>query len=162
MIRVLALIIFLLSSIYSQETSSSLTRQKLEVLELKKELTSFYEEKESEYQENKKELEDILTQIEKEKKEIKELHDKNALLLKEINLEIESKTAKIYNNLKAKSAATIFDNMIADGKVDDVFAIMLRIKEIQATQILKFLTVENSSLITHMLEEYKLKYGQKD
>jgi flagellar motility protein MotE (MotC chaperone) len=162
LIRVLALIIFLLSSIYSQETSSSLTRQKLEVLELKKELTNFYEEKESEYQENKKELEDILTQIEKEKKEIKELHDKNALLLKEINLEIESKTAKIYNNLKAKSAATIFDNMIADGKVDDVFAIMLRIKEIQATQILKFLTVENSSLITHMLEEYKLKYGQKD
>lgn len=162
MIRVLALIIFLLSSIYSQETSSSLTRQKLEVLELKKELTNFYEEKEAEYQENKKELEDILTQIEKEKKAIKELHDRNALLLKEIKLEIDSKTAKIYNSMKAKNAADIFNNMIADGKIDDVFAIILRIKETQATQILKFLTVENSSIITYMLEEYKLKYGQKD
>ncbi len=163
MIRVLALIISLLvSSLTAQETSSSLTRQKLEVLELKKELTNFYEEKESEYQENKKELEDILTQIEKEKKEIKELHDRNALLLKEIKLEIDSKTAKIYNNMKAKNAADIFNNMIADGKIDDVFAIILRIKETQATQILKFLTVENSSIITYMLEEYKLKYGQKD
>lgn len=60
--------IFIFTFLNAQETSSSLTRQKLEVMELKKELNTFYEEKEKEYQENKKELEDILTQIEKEKK----------------------------------------------------------------------------------------------
>lgn len=162
MLRVFVISIFLLNCLNAQETSSSLTRQKLEVLELKKELTNFYEEKESEYQETKKELEDILAQIEKEKKEIKELHDSNALILKEIKLELESKTSKIYNNMKSKNAAAIFDNMIADGKIDDVFAIILRIKEIQATQILKFLSIENSSLITNMLENSKLNYEQKD
>ena len=60
--------IFFVGFLSAQETSSSLTRQKLEVTELKKELTTFYEEKEKEYKGNKKELEDILLQIEKEKK----------------------------------------------------------------------------------------------
>ena len=96
--------IFIFTFLNAQETSSSLTRQKLEVMELKKELNTFYEEKEKEYQENKKELEDILTQIEKEKKDIKTLHDKNEQILKEIKLEVDSKVAKIYNGMKPKNA----------------------------------------------------------
>ena len=74
------LCILILISVFlnaSEETSSSLTRQKFEVLELKKELNDFYKDKEQEYQERKKELEGILSQIEKEKNEIKDLHDKN-------------------------------------------------------------------------------------
>ena len=38
--------IFIFTFLNAQETSSSLTRQKLEVMELKKELNTFYEEKE--------------------------------------------------------------------------------------------------------------------
>jgi flagellar motility protein MotE (MotC chaperone) len=141
----------------AQETSSSLTRQKLEVLELKKEFQNFYDEKEKEYQDNKKELEDILTQIEKEKNEIKALHEKNAQVLKEIKLEVDTKVAKIYNAMKAKNAAQIFDNMISEGKIDDVFAIILRLKENNVTQILKFMDISHSSIVTHLLEDYKNK-----
>ncbi|WP_198304565.1 hypothetical protein [Arcobacter vandammei] len=147
--------IFFVIFLNAQETSSSLTRQKLEVLELKKELNNFYEEKEKEYQENKKELEDILAQIEKEKNEIKTLHDRNEEVLKEIKLEVDSKIAKIYNAMKAKNAAEIFDNMISEGKIDDVFAIILRLKENNVTQILKFMDISHSSIITHLLEDYK-------
>ena len=77
-----------------EETSSSLTRQKFEVMELKKELNDFYNEKELEYQDRKKELEGILSQIEKEKNEIKDLHDKNLEILQDIKLAVESKTQK--------------------------------------------------------------------
>ena len=125
MIKNIAILtIFFTMFVNAQETSSSLTRQKLEVLELKKEFQNFYDEKEKEYQDNKKELEDILTQIEKEKIEIKALHEKNAQVLKEIKLEVDTKVAKIYNAMKAKNAAQIFDNMISEGKIDDVFAII--------------------------------------
>ena len=149
--------IFFVGFLSAQETSSSLTRQKLEVTELKKELTIFYEEKEKEYKENKKELENILSQIEKEKKEIKSLHDRNEQILKEIKLEVDSKVAKIYNAMKPKNAAEIFDNMITEGKIDDVFAIILRLKETNVTQILKSMDVSHSSIVTHLLEDYKNK-----
>ncbi len=60
----------------AEETSSSLTKQRIEVMELKKELNNFYNEKETEYKQRKKELENILAQIEKEKRDIQRLHDK--------------------------------------------------------------------------------------
>ncbi len=158
MIKNIAILtIFFTMFVNAQETSSSLTRQKLEVLELKKEFQNFYDEKEKEYQDNKKELEDILTQIEKEKNEIKALHEKNAQVLKEIKLEVDTKVAKIYNAMKAKNAAQIFDNMISEGKIDDVFAIILRLKENNVTQILKFMDISHSSIVTHLLEDYKNK-----
>ena len=158
MIKNIAILtIFFTMFVNAQETSSSLTRQKLEVLELKKEFQNFYDEKEKEYQDNKKELEDILTQIEKEKNEIKALHEKNAQVLKEIKLEVDTKVAKIYNAMKAKNAAQIFDNMISEGKIDNVFAIILRLKENNVTQILKFMDISHSSIVTHLLEDYKNK-----
>lgn len=158
MIKNIAILtIFFTMFVNAQETSSSLTRQKLEVLELKKEFQNFYDEKEKEYQDNKKELEDILTQIEKEKNEIKALHEKNSQVLKEIKLEVDTKVAKIYNAMKAKNAAQIFDNMISEGKIDDVFAIILRLKENNVTQILKFMDISHSSIVTHLLEDYKNK-----
>ena len=121
------LCILILISVFlnaSEETSSSLTRQKFEVLELKKELNDFYKDKEQEYQERKKELEGILSQIEKEKNEIKDLHDKNLEILQDIKLAVESKTSKIYNQMKPKIAADIFNQMIGEGKIDDVFDII--------------------------------------
>ena len=66
----------------NEDTSSSLTRQKFEVMELKKELNNFYNEKEQEYQERKKELEGILVQIQKEIELgiIKPIHPKQLVL----------------------------------------------------------------------------------
>ena len=59
--------------------------------------------------------------------------------------------------MKPKNAAEIFDNMITEGKIDDVFAIILRLKETNVTQILKSMDVSHSSIVTHLLEDYKNK-----
>lgn len=145
-----------------EETSSSLTKQRIEVMELKKELNNFYKEKETEYQQRKKELENILSQIEKEKKAIQKLHDENLQTLKDIKLEVESKTAKIYNSMKPKNAADIFNQMIGEGKIEDVFDIMIKLKENNVTQIMKFLSVSNASLITERLENYSVNNEKKE
>ncbi len=145
-----------------EETSSSLTKQRIEVMELKKELNNFYKEKETEYQQRKKELENILSQIEKEKKAIQKLHDENLQTLKDIKLEVESKTAKIYNSMKPKNAADIFNQMIGEGKIEDVFDIMIKLKENNVTQILKFLSVSNASMITERLKNFNADNEKKE
>ena len=137
-----------------EETSSSLTKQRIEVMDLKKELNNFYKEKETEYQQRKKELEGILAQIEKERSQIQKLRDENLQILQDIKLEVESKTSKIYNTMKPKNAADIFNQMIGEGKIEDVFDIMIKLKENNVTQIMKFLTIENASMITQKIENY--------
>ncbi len=162
MISRLLILFFFTFTLYAEETSSSLTRQKIEVLELKKELNNFYNEKEKEYQDRKKELENIFAQIEKEKNEIKKLHDKNLEILQDIKQEVESKTSKIYNGMKPKNAADIFNQMIGEGKIEDVFDIILKLKESNVTQIMKFLSVPNASIITQKLENYNIAKQKKD
>ena len=146
----------------NEESSSNLTKQKFEVIELKKELNEFYNDKEQEYQERKTELENILSQIEKEKNEIKNIHDKNLEILQDIKLAVESKTSKIYNGMKPKIAAEIFNQMIGEGKIDDVFDIIIKLKESNVTQIMKFISVPNASIITQMLGNYNIKNEKKD
>ena len=160
--RVVILLIFALFLNAADETSSGLTKQKIEVMELKKELNNFYNEKEEEYQDRKKELENILAQIEKEKRDIQRLHDKNLDILKDIKQEIESKTAKIYNAMKPKDAADIFNQMIGEGKIEDVFDIIIKLKENNVTQIMKFLSVSNASIITEKFEKYSADKQKKE
>lgn len=162
MINKILIVLLLAFYMYAEETSSSLTRQKIEVMELKKELNNFYNEKEKEYQDRKKELENILSQIEKERNEIKKLHDKNLEILQDIKQEVESKTSKIYNAMKPKNAADIFNQMISEGKIEDVFDIILKLKENNVTQIMKFLSVPNASIITQKLENYNIEKQKKD
>ena len=164
--RILFKIIFIfilleVCSFGAEETSTSLTKQRIEVMELKKELNNFYNEKETEYKQRKKELETILAQIEKEKRDIQKLHDANLDVLKDIKQEVESKTGKIYNSMKPKDAAEIFNQMIAEGKIDDVFAIIMKLKENNVTQIMKFLSVSNASLITEKFQNYSNENKEK-
>ena len=160
--KFLILTIFFVIQINAVETSSSLTRQKMEVLELKNELNNFYNEKEKEYQTQKKELENLLAQVEKEKAETKRLHDKNLALLKDIRAEVQSKTVKIYDGMKAKNAAEIFDQMINEGKIEDVFDIIIKLKENNVTQIMKFLSVSNAAMITEKLKNFSANNEKKE
>lgn len=145
-----------------EETSSSLTKQRIEVMDLKKELNIFYKEKETEYQQRKKELEGILSQIEKERNAVQKLHDKNLEILQDIKLEVENKTSKIYNSMKPKNAADIFNQMIGEGKIEDVFDIIIKLKENNVTQIMKFLTIENASMITQKIENFSVEKQKKE
>ncbi len=146
----------------ADETSSGLTKQKIEVMELKKELNNFYNEKEEEYQDRKKELENILLQIQKEKAQIQKLHDANLEILKDIKLEVESKVSKIYNGMKPKNVADIFNQMMSEGKIEDVFDIIIKLKENNVTQIMKFISVSNASILTEKLENYKVTNDKKE
>ncbi len=157
-------LILILLEVYffgAEETSSSLTKQRIEVMELKKELNNFYNEKETEYKQRKKELETILAQIEKEKRDIQMLYNSNLDGLKDIKLEVESKTSKIYNTMKPKNAADIFNQMIGEGKIEDVFDIMIKLKENNVTQIMKFLSVANASLSTEKFQNYSNENKEK-
>ena len=160
--KVLIVIVFSLSLNAAVETSSSLTKQKMEVLELKNELNNFYNEKEKEYQRQKKELEDILTKIEQEKAEIKRLYEKNDEILKEIRSEVVKKSIRVFELMKAKVAAEIFDQMILEGKIDDVFDIMIKLKENNVTQIMKFLSLSNASLLTEKFKRFNAENLKKE
>ena len=134
----------------------------MEVLELKNELNNFYNEKEKEYQRQKKELEDILTKIEQEKAEIKRLYEKNDEILKEIRSEVVKKSIRVFELMKAKVAAEIFDQMILEGKIDDVFDIMIKLKENNVTQIMKFLSLSNASLLTEKFKRFNAENLKKE
>ncbi|WP_165790400.1 MotE family protein [Arcobacter caeni] len=163
MIRIFLFFILFGTLVFAvEETSSSLTKQRIEVMDLKKELNNFYKEKETEYQQRKKELEGILAQIEKERNTIQKLHDKDLEILQDIKLEVENKTSKIYNAMKPKNAADIFNQMIGEGKIEDVFDIMIRLKENNVTQIMKFLTIENASMITQKIENFSTEKQKKE
>lgn len=160
--KVLIVIVFSLSLNAAVETSSSLTKQKMEVLELKNELNNFYNEKEKEYQRQKKELEDILTKIEQEKAEIKRLYEKNDEILKEIRSEVVKKSIRVFELMKAKVAAEIFDQMILEGKIDDVFDIIVRLKEANVSNIMKTMSLENSSRLIQKLERHNKDKQKRD
>lgn len=134
----------------------------MEVLELKNELNNFYNEKEKEYQRQKKELEDILTKIEQEKAEIKRLYEKNDDILKEIRSEVVKKSIRVFELMKAKVAAEIFDQMILEGKIDDVFDIIVRLKEANVSNIMKTMSLENSSRLIQKLERYNKDKQKRD
>jgi flagellar motility protein MotE (MotC chaperone) len=141
---------------YSEDSSSAFIKEKIEIKELKKELNSFYNTKEKEYKDRKKELDMILSNVRREKAEIKSLHDKNLAILQDIKQTVESKTAKVYNSMKPKIASTIFNEMINDGNIEDVFDIILKLKEKNITLLMKYLSVPNAAKLTLMLKNYKI------
>jgi len=151
--------VFLLISFMNanQGESNSLVKQRKEILDLKKELNDFYMKKEKKYQKQKLDIKKILTQVENEKKEIENLYNRNKEILNDIEGAVGSKTSKIYNSMKPKRAAEIFDRLIEDGKIEDVFDIILKLKEKKVTLLLKFLDVENAATLTQMLENYSIE-----
>lgn len=138
----------------ADESTSKFLKQKIEIRELKKDLNSFYTKKEEEYKQRKQELDAILAKIEKEKADIEKIKNQNLEILQDIKGEVQTKTAKIYNNMKPKVTAEIFNKMIDEGNIDDVFDIILKLKEKKVTLIMKFLSVKNASMLTLMLKDY--------
>jgi flagellar motility protein MotE (MotC chaperone) len=144
-----------LSCLYAApQEELSYGKEKNEIMTLKKELTEFYNQKEQEYEQQKKELDALLQTIEKEKKQIEQLHASNKELLKNISGEVQSKTAEIYDKMKPKYAAAIFNQMMNEGKIDDVFDIILQLKERNVTTLFRFLQVEYAALLTQRLKDY--------
>jgi len=147
--------------LFSQETAGSFIKEKKEIMVLKQDLNKFYTLKEEEYKKRKQELEALMAKIKSEKQKIQNIYDRNQTILKDIQGEVVSKTSKIYNAMKPKIAGQIFNKMIDDGKIEDVFDIILKLKEKKVTQIMRFLSIRNASKLTEKLKNFRVKDESK-
>ncbi|WP_419766134.1 MAG: MotE family protein [Arcobacter sp.] len=147
--------------LFAQETAGSFIKEKKEIMVLKQDLNKFYTLKEEEYKKRKQELESLMAKIKSEKQEIQNIYDKNQTILKDIQGEVASKTSKIYNAMKPKIAGQIFNKMIDDGKIEDVFDIILKLKEKKVTQIMRYLSIRNASKLTEKLKNFRVKDESK-
>lgn len=129
-------------------------KQKQEILRLKQELNDFYNKKEEEYQIRKKELDDLLVKLEKTKQETEDIKNANKQILEDIKAEVSTKTSSIYNTMKPKNAADIFNKMVDEGKIQDVFDIIVTLKTKNITEILRYLNIENAAILTKMMKDY--------
>lgn len=126
---------------------SSLYKEKQELIAVKDELNEFYEMKELEYQNNKKELKKIQEIIKKDEESIRKLRDEKQKILDEINRVITSKAMTLYDKMKLGVVINVFNEMIKNGEIDEVFDIMIRMKEKRVMKILKKLDTETSTLL---------------
>jgi septal ring factor EnvC (AmiA/AmiB activator) len=137
---------------------SELYKQKQELLNIKDELNEFYEMKELEYQKNKKELEKIQKEIEQHEANIKKIKDQNQKILDEINRTITSKAMLMYDKMKLGVVINVFNEMISNGKIDEVFDIMLRMKNKRVMKILKKLDTKTTTIL---MEKMRIIKNQK-
>jgi flagellar motility protein MotE (MotC chaperone) len=56
--------------------------------------------------------------------------------------------------MKPKVSAEIFNKMIDDGNINEVFDIILKLKEKKVTLIMRYLSIKNASQLTLMLKEF--------
>ena len=136
-------------------------KEKEELKTLKKELNSFYEKKELLYQTHKKELEDILSKIQLDKKAIEDIKKENKKIKDEITREVTTRAITMYDKMKVKVALDIFNSMVADGKINEVFDIMLRLKQKRVLTLLKKFDVPTKTIIMDKMKEYEYKQSKE-
>ena len=125
----------------------SLFKEKQELMEIKDELNEFYEAKELNYQRSKAELETIQKDIKIEELSIRTLRDDNQRILNEIKRVISTKTMKMYDKMKLGVVVNIFNEMIKNGEINEVFDIIIRLKEKRVMKILKKFDTKTSTIL---------------
>jgi len=126
---------------------SSLYKEKQELIAVKDELNEFYEIKELEYQKNKSELEKLQKDIKKAENIILETKKSNQKILDEINRVITSKAMLMYDKMKLGVVINVFNEMIRNGEIDEVFDIMIRMKDKRVMKILKKFDTKTSTIL---------------
>ena len=161
-IKVLLISILLTNSLYAiKNTDSTYYKEKEELLTVKDELNEFYETKELEYQKNKAELQKIQKEILKAEENIKKLKEENDKTLQEIKRELTSKAMRMYDKMKLGVVVNVFNEMINNGEIDEVFDIMVRMKEKRVMKILKKLDTKTSTIIMKKLRILKEENEKK-
>jgi len=138
-----------------------LYKEKQELIAVKDELNDFYEKKELEYQKNKTQLEQIEQEIKTSQKDIQKIQDKNQKILKEIKRELINKAIRMYDKMKPKTVANIFNEMINNGKIDKVFDIIIRMKEKNVIKLMKNLDIKTSALLMEKMNIVKKQAKEK-
>ena len=139
-----------------------LYKEKQELLNIKDELNEFYEKKELEYQKHKAQLEKIQKEIRTNEANIKQLKEENQKILDEINRTITSKAMTMYDKMKLGVVINIFNEMINNGKIDEVFDIMIRMKEKRVMKIMKKLDTKTSTLLMKKMRIIKDQTNEEE
>ena len=146
--RILLSTFLLLNVSYAASTKEgALYKEKQELLAVKDELNEFYEIKELEYQKNKAELEQLQKSIKASEKAILKTKNDNQKILDEINRVITDKSMLMYDKMKLGVVINVFNEMIRNGEIDEVFDIMIRMKEKRVMKILKKFDTETSTIL---------------
>jgi len=130
-------------------------KQKQELILLKKELNEFYEKKETQYQKQKKELEDILVKIQADKQKVEDIQKTNQKFKDEITRLITSRAITMYDKMKVKVALDIFKAMVADGKINEVFDIIIKLKQKRVLTLLKKFDIPTKTILMDMMQKYE-------
>ena len=133
----------------------NLYREKQELMAVKDELNEFYELKELEYQKQKAELEAIHKKIKQDEENIIKVRDENQKILDEINRVITSKAMSMYDKMKLGVVVNIFNEMINEGKIDEVFDILIRMKDKRVMKILKKLDTKTATILMEKMRILK-------
>jgi hypothetical protein len=129
-------------------------KEKEELKQLKKELNDFYDKKELKYQKQKKELDSMLAKVQIEKLNIEKIKEKNQKIKSEITRKITSRSITMYDKMKVKVVLNIFQKMVSDGKINEVFDIMLRLKQKRVLELLKKFDISTKTIIMTKMEKY--------
>jgi len=147
-IKILLSVFLLINLSYSATTQEgALYKEKQELIAVKDELNEFYEIKELEYQKNKSELEQLQLDIKSVEKRIENTKDANQKILDEINRVITNKAMIMYDKMKLGVVVNVFNEMIENGEIDEVFDIMMRMKEKRVMKILKKIDTKTSTIL---------------
>ncbi len=149
----------LLNAAVMQHTEFYKEKQELKLL--KKELNEFYDKKEVKYQLEKKELEELLLNIQNERKAIEDIKKANDKEKSEITREITSLAITMYDQMKVKVALDIFKSMVADGKINEVFDIMIQLKQKRVLVLLKKFDVPTKTILMDKMQNYKYEKKKK-
>ena len=133
----------------------SLYKEKQELMAVKDELNEFYESKELEYQKRKAELENIHKKIKDDEEHIIKARDEKQKILDEINRVISSKAMLMYDKMKVGVVVNIFKEMLKNDEFDEVFDIIVRLKNKRAMVILKKLDTKVATKLMQKMRSYK-------
>jgi len=136
-----------------------LYKEKQELLAVKDELNEFYEIKELDYQKNKAELEKLQKAIKLSENNILEIKKNNQEILDEINRVITTKAMLMYDKMKLGVVVNVFNEMINNGEIDEVFDIMMRMKEKRVMKILKKFDTKTSTIL---MKKMRINKQQKE
>ena len=153
LILILAFSFLSVNAVMMQE--GEFVKQKQELIKLKEELDEFYKEKEIQYKKNKDELIKLDSQIQAKLDDIEKTKKQNTKILDEITQKITSKAMNLYSKMKIKIVKNILQEKLDNGEINEVFDIIVRLKDKRVMELLKKFDSKTSTLLMDKLNKYK-------
>ena len=136
-------------------------KEQMELEKLKKELDVFYKQKDSEYKKQLEELQKLDNQIKTNLQTIEDTKKDNQKIMDEIDLKVQSKAMKLYGKMKVKIVYSILQEKIDNGNLNDVFDIIIRLKEKRVMKLMKLFDTQTATELMNMMSEHKQNQEEK-